>query len=124
MGKLIIEKGDDVRFADHRLISLTDAAINKIQSLVEREPKNVALRVNVAGGGCSGLNYEIEFTSQLEPLDLAIDIGPTYVLISPKSALYIKGTSLDYSNKMIAGGFKFSNPNAKTSCSCGDSFGL
>lgn len=124
MGRLIIEKIESVRLADQRLITVTDAAIKKIEVLVEREPQNVALRVNIAGGGCSGLNYEMEFVSQIDPLDLVVDIGVAYILVNLQSAIYIKGTTLEYSNKMIAGGFKFLNPNAKTSCSCGDSFGL
>lgn len=124
MPKLKIEKGEIAGFADEKLIKVTESARKKIKALIDKEEQNVALRIDVAGGGCNGLHYEMEFDFQVRPRDLVIDINITYLLIDLQSALYLKGTTLDYSNKMIAGGFKFSNPNAKASCSCGDSFSL
>lgn len=110
--------------ADERLINLTEAALKKVLHLLTREETNKYLRVRITGGGCSGLSYDLKLTAISEPLDLSINFEKLQVLVDSKSALYLKGTTLDYSNKMIGGGFKFLNPNAKTSCSCGDSFNV
>ncbi len=110
--------------SDERLIKLTEAAHKKVLQLLSRDNTKNYLRVKVTGGGCSGLSYELKLVEAPEPLDLTVNCKQLQILIDSKSALYLKGTLLDYSNKMIGGGFKFSNPNASTSCSCGDSFNL
>lgn len=110
--------------SDERLIKLTEAAQKKVLNLLAREDNKNYLRVKVTGGGCSGLSYELKLVEAPEALDLTVNCKTLQILIDSKSALYLKGTTLDYSNKMIGGGFKFSNPNAATSCSCGDSFNL
>lgn len=118
------EKNSITRLANDSLIKLTESASNKVKQLLEKEEAGSYLRINISGGGCSGLNYEMEFVNLTDPRDLIVDIGVGFIAVDPKSALYLKGTTLDYSKKMIAGGFKFTNPNAKTSCSCGDSFSI
>lgn len=110
--------------ADQRLITLTETALKKVLHLLTRETTNKYLRIKITGGGCSGLSYELKLVANSEPLDLTVNFQTLQVLVDSKSALYLKGTTLDYSNKMIGGGFKFFNPNAKTSCSCGDSFNV
>lgn len=116
---------DFVRVADERLIKVTDAAVAKIASLLAREADpNAFLRVKVTGGGCSGLAYKLNFTSECRKGDLLIQRDPVRLLIDSKSALYLKGMTLDFSDKLVAGGFKFNNPNAKASCSCGESFAV
>jgi len=85
---------------------------------------DLALRVAITGGGCNGLSYKMRFVAEPKAGDILVRSEGIEVLVDPKSALYLRGTHLDYSDKMIGGGFKFSNPNAKASCSCGESFSL
>ncbi|MEI7603259.1 MAG: iron-sulfur cluster assembly accessory protein, partial [Opitutae bacterium] len=68
--------------------------------------------------------YKLRFVGESKEGDILVNTSGVEVLVDPKSALYLRGTVLDYSDKMIGGGFKFSNPNAKASCSCGESFSL
>jgi len=76
------------------------------------------------GGGCNGLSYKMNFTDDAKQGDILVQTMRSQLLIDPKTALYIKGTSLDYSHNLVGGGFQFNNPNAKASCSCGESFSL
>ena len=94
------------------------------RQLVEREMSGSLLRIKITGGGCNGLSYKMHFTDQVKSGDILVTALESYVIIDPKTALFIKGTSLDYSNKLVGGGFKFDNPNAKSSCSCGESFSI
>ena len=112
------------RVADERLIRLTAPAGLKVRALAAREAPGNYLRVVIAGGGCNGLSYRMRFVGEAKPADILVRSEGVDVLVDPKSALYLRGTQLDYSDKMIGGGFKFSNPNAKASCSCGESFSL
>ena len=112
------------RQADERLIRLTEAAGEKVQALLDRGESGPFLRVRVSGGGCNGLSYKLQFVSETKKGDLLVQSQGVSVLVDTKSALYLKGMVLDYSDAMVAGGFKFSNPNAKASCSCGESFSV
>ena len=103
---------------------LTDSAGVKIAALITREKPGEFLRIAITGGGCNGLSYKLRFAPEPKKGDILIQTANTRVLVDPKTALYLKGTVLDYSNKMVGGGFKFSNPNAKASCSCGESFSV
>lgn len=114
---------EGVRLVDDRLIKVTDEATTKLNALREREQAGDYLRVRVTGGGCSGLAYKLKFVAEPRTGDLMVQ-GGTPILVDTKSALYLKGMTLDYSDKMVAGGFKFHNPNAKASCSCGESFAV
>jgi iron-sulfur cluster assembly protein len=82
------------------------------------------LRIAITGGGCNGLSYKMKFVPAPKRGDILVRTANTQVVVDPKTALYLKGTHLDYSGAMVAGGFKFSNPNAKASCSCGESFSV
>ncbi len=115
---------EGVRRVDERLIRVTEAAARKLAALRQREQAGPYLRVRVTGGGCSGLAYRMKFTDAPAPGDLLVESNGTAVLVDGKSALYLKGMTLDYSDKLVAGGFKFHNPNAKASCSCGESFAV
>jgi iron-sulfur cluster assembly protein len=114
---------EGVRLVDDRLIKVTDPAAAKLKALREREQAGDYLRVRVTGGGCSGLAYKLKFVPVPRAGDLMVQ-GETSILVDTKSALYLKGMTLDYSDKLVAGGFKFHNPNAKASCSCGESFAI
>jgi iron-sulfur cluster assembly protein len=112
------------RVADERLIRLTAPAGGKVRALSTREAQGGFLRVSISGGGCNGLSYKMRFVGEAKSADILVRSEGVEVLVDPKSALSLRGTQLDYSDKMIGGGFKFSNPNAKASCSCGESFSV
>lgn len=115
---------EGVREGDERLIKLTIAAIAKLEQLASREADKPFLRVGISGGGCNGLSYKMLFVKEPRRGDIVVRFGDVAVLVDSRSALYLKGTQLDYSNALISGGFKFSNPNATSSCSCGESFSV
>jgi iron-sulfur cluster assembly protein len=115
---------DGVRLGNENLIQLTAAAGGKVAALIARDQQGEFLRIAITGGGCNGLSYKMKFTPEPKRGDILVRTGGVQVLVDSKSALYLKGTHLDYSGAMIAGGFKFSNPNAKASCSCGESFSV
>jgi iron-sulfur cluster assembly protein len=115
---------EGVRAGNEGLVQLTPAAGEKIRALVAREMQGEFLRVAISGGGCNGLSYKMKFVPDPKRGDIVVQTAGVHVLVDSKSALYLKGTNLDYSSAMIAGGFKFSNPNAKASCSCGESFSV
>ena len=105
-------------------LSLSDAAIKQVQELkkVQNLPETVFLRMGVKGGGCSGMSYLLEFDSEVSPHDREFDIDGVKVVCDKKSYLYLNGTTLDYVQQGLTGGFTFVNPQAKSSCGCGTSF--
>jgi iron-sulfur cluster assembly protein len=115
---------EGVREGNENLIKLTEPAGGKVTALIAREKQGDYLRVAITGGGCNGLSYKLRFTAEARKGDILVRTAGVRVVVDPKTALYLKGTVLDYSNRMVAGGFKFSNPNAKASCSCGESFSV
>lgn len=115
---------EGVREGNENLVRLTEPAGAKVRSLVAREQQGDYLRVAISGGGCNGLSYKLRFAREPRKGDILVRSAGVPVIVDPKTALYLKGTVLDFSNKLIAGGFKFSNPNAKASCSCGESFSV
>jgi iron-sulfur cluster assembly protein len=110
------------RVGDERLVKLTSSAAQKVSSLLTKQgrPKGV-LRVAVVGGGCSGLQYKMDLQDAPANRDILVESGGVRVVVDPKSALYVTGSELDYLDA-LDGGFKVKNPNAATSCSCGESF--
>jgi iron-sulfur cluster assembly protein len=92
--------------------------------LIAREHQGDLLRIAITGGGCNGLSYKLRFAAEAKRGDILVRSADTSVLVDGKTALYLRGTVLDYSSQLIAGGFKFTNPNAKASCSCGESFSV
>ena len=113
-----------VREGGESLVRLTDAAGAKVRALIARENQGEFLRVAITGGGCNGLSYKLKFVQEPRRGDILVRSADVAVLVDPRTALYLKGTVLDYSTQLIAGGFKFTNPNAKASCSCGESFSV
>ena len=111
------------RTGDERLIKLTGDAGKKVTSLLTRQgrPQGV-LRVAVVGGGCSGLQYKMDLQDQPQNRDILVESAGVRVVVDPKSALYVTGSELEYVDALTEGGFKVKNPNAATSCSCGESF--
>ncbi len=113
-----------VREGNETLVRLTEPAGAKVNALIAREQQGDYLRIAITGGGCNGLSYKLRFVAGPRKGDILVRSSGVATLVDPKTALYLKGTLLDYSNKMIGGGFKFTNPNAKASCSCGESFSV
>jgi len=111
------------RLGDERLIKVTSSAAMKVSSLLARQGRaNGVLRVAVVGGGCSGLQYKMDLQDAPAGRDILVETGGIKVVVDPKSALYVTGSELDYVDALQDGGFKVKNPNAATSCSCGESF--
>ena len=115
---------EGVRIGNEMLVRLTAAAGSKLRELASRENGGEMLRIAITGGGCNGLSYRLKFMGDLKRGDILVDSSGVQVAVDSKSALYLKGTELDYSEEFVSGGFKFSNPNAKSSCSCGESFSI
>jgi len=111
------------RTGDERLIKVTGAAAEKVTSLLKKQgrPQGV-LRVAVVGGGCSGLQYKMDLQDGPANRDILVESAGIKVVVDPKSALYVSGSELDYLDALQGGGFKVKNPNAASSCSCGESF--
>jgi iron-sulfur cluster assembly protein len=107
------------------VVEVTNAAADKIKRLLDQDGKlsSHGLRLRVVGGGCSGLQYELSFDDQRAADDACVEAGGIRVLVDPKSAIYLVGTTLDYVDSLQESGFKIQNPNAKSSCGCGQSFG-
>ena len=111
------------RMGDERLIRVTPSAAKKVSTLLARQGRaQGVLRVAVVGGGCSGLQYKMDLQDAPASRDIMVETGGIRVVVDPKSALYVTGSELDYTDALTEGGFKVKNPNAATSCSCGESF--
>jgi iron-sulfur cluster assembly accessory protein len=111
------------KIGNERLVRATENASRKLQSLLEKQGRpNGALRVAVIGGGCSGLQYKMDLIDGPANRDIVVETGGIRVVVDPKSALFVSGSVLDYSDDLQKGGFKVTNPNAVAHCSCGESF--
>lgn len=105
-------------------ITLTEFACKKIGSILK---ENEALLISVQGGGCSGLTYSLQavkITNDIIANNLIIDVFGVTILTDKKSALFLNGMTLDFSEGLMGKGFEFKNPNAKKSCGCGSSFSV
>ena len=120
----LIEFSAGVRQGNERLVRVTLAAAPKLVQLMDREGKGNFLRIRITGGGCNGLSYKMKFVEQGKVGDIGVMSEGIGLLVDSKTSLYLRGTTLEFSDKLVGGGFKFSNPNAKASCSCGESFNL
>lgn len=105
-------------------IQMTDSALKHVLELREKQGRDLCLRVGVKGGGCSGMSYTMDFEdpSNIQDSDEIFEYEGFKVVSDPKSMLYIYGLVLDYTDALIGGGFKFTNPNAAQTCGCGTSF--
>jgi len=108
-----------------QLVIITEKAQHQVVRIFETESANpdYGLRLGVVGGGCSGLSYKMEFSPKKEDDRVIIHLGIKF-LIDPKSAIYLKGITLDYKDGLDGKGFVFHNPNAKNTCGCGESFSV
>ena len=105
-------------------ISLTDSAATHVKSYLEKRGKGVGVRLGVKTTGCSGMAYTIEFADQVDNEDQVFEDKGVKVIVDPKSMVYLSGTELDFTREGLNEGFKFTNPNEKERCGCGESFSV
>jgi len=111
------------KIGNEKLVRITESAARKLTSLLTRQGRpEGALRIAVIGGGCSGLQYKMDLVDGPVNRDILVPSQNVNVVIDPKSALFVSGSVLDYSDDLQKGGFKVTNPNAVAHCSCGESF--
>ena len=112
-----------IKIGNEKLVKVTEKASAKLTSLLTRQGRpQGALRVAVIGGGCSGLQYKMDLVDGPANRDIMVTSAGVKVVIDPKSALFVSGSLLDFSDDLQKGGFKVTNPNAVAHCSCGESF--
>ena len=101
----------------------TENAASKVRQLIEEEGNSeLKLRVFVTGGGCSGFQYGMAFENQMEEGDMVFESRGVRVYVDQASAMYLEGATVDYVDSLMGGGFRIENPNAVSTCSCGQSF--
>ena len=111
------------KIGTEKLVKVTEPASKKLRSLLDRQGRpGGALRVAVIGGGCSGLQYKMDLVDGPANRDIMVESASVRVVVDPKSALFVSGSLLDFSDDLQKGGFKVTNPNAVAHCSCGESF--
>jgi iron-sulfur cluster assembly accessory protein len=111
------------KIGNEKLVRVTEDASRKLTSLLTKQGRpQGALRVAVIGGGCSGLQYKMDLVDGPANRDILVNSLSVNVVVDPKSALFVSGSVLDYSDDLQKGGFKVTNPNAVAHCSCGESF--
>jgi iron-sulfur cluster assembly protein len=105
------------------MVQLTEGAVIKVNEILStQEPKPAGLRISVVGGGCSGFSYSMAFENSPGFLDKTYNFGELKVFIDQASLLYLDGAEVDYVESLEGSGFKFNNPNVKSTCGCGSSF--
>ena len=105
------------------MLTLTENALCKVKEILEAQPENYAgLRVKIEGGGCSGFQYRMGFEKQANSGDEVIDMNGVQVFVDKGSSIYLDGTEIDFVEALTGSGFKFNNPNVKSTCGCGESF--
>lgn len=110
---------------DENLVFLTSGASSKVLEIRKDEEIEdaMALRLRVVGGGCSGFSYDLYFDERT-PLDREYTIEGVAVVVDEMSLMYLVGTTIDYVESLAGAGFKFENPNVKSTCGCGSSFAV
>jgi len=108
-----------------KTVTLTDFAVVKVREMIEAEAESepdLALRVAVRPGGCSGFSYEMYFDSQIDDDDFVDVFDGVKVVVDPQSAEMVKGSTLDFKEGLMETGFSINNPNVERTCGCGNSF--
>ena len=105
-------------------ITLTETAANRVRTFLENRGKGIGLRLGVKTSGCSGLAYVLEFVDVLNEDDQIFEQHGVKVIVDTKSLVYLDGTQLDFVKEGLNEGFKFTNPNVKDECGCGESFNV
>jgi len=106
-------------------LQLTPKAVEKVKEiLAQQTPHPMGLRVAVVGGGCSGFSYQMNFENQTNGIDKTYEFDGLKVFVDQASLMYLTGTRIDFVESLEGSGFKFENPNVKTTCGCGSSFSV
>ena len=103
-------------------INLTEVAADRVKSFLHSRGKGIGLRIGIKTTGCSGMAYVLEFVDEIDDDDEVFESQGVKLIIDPKSLVYLDGTEVDFSKEGLNEGFKFTNPNAKDECGCGESF--
>lgn len=105
------------------MVTLTSVAVDKVKEIMnQQEPKPAGLRVAVVGGGCSGFQYHMAFENAANGVDQTFDFDGLKVFVDQMSLMYLNGIQIDYVETLEGAGFKFNNPNVRSTCGCGSSF--
>ncbi len=107
-----------------KIIELTEKAVNKMTGLLAERPDGAGIRLGVVGGGCAGLQYQMDPCDEAAADDISTEVSGVRFYLNPMVIPYLKGITIDFSDELIDGGFKFINPNANSTCGCGTSFGV
>ena len=105
-------------------VTLTESAARHVSNFIAKRGKGIGLRLGVRTSGCSGLAYKLEYADAVNPEDVLFESNGVKVVVDPKSLPYIDGTLLDFAREGLNEGFKFTNPNIKDECGCGESFNV
>jgi iron-sulfur cluster assembly protein len=117
------QPANGIKIGNEKLIKVTETAARRLSSLLEKQGRpQGALRLAVIGGGCSGLQYKMDLVEGPAARDILVQSYNVRIVVDPKSALFVSGSVLDFSDDLQKGGFKVTNPNAVAHCSCGESF--
>jgi iron-sulfur cluster insertion protein len=119
-------QNDDAPLTEDRLINITTLAASKVNEIRSAEgiEAEMALRLRVVGGGCAGFSYDLYFDTPVEGIDRQVEINGVKVVVDDMSLMYLIGTEIDYVEGLQGAGFKFNNPNVKSTCGCGSSFAV
>ena len=105
------------------MVNMTDRAVGKVKEILSaQEPQPAGLRIAVVGGGCSGFSYSMAFENAPNMLDKTYSYEGLKIFVDQASMLYLDGAEVDYVESLEGAGFKFNNPNVKSTCGCGSSF--
>ena len=105
-------------------VTLTESAAERVKTFLEKRGKGIGLRLGIKTSGCSGLSYMLEFVDTLNEDDQVFEQHGVKVIVDTKSLVYLDGTQLDFAKEGLNEGFKFTNPNVKDECGCGESFNV
>ena len=112
-----------IEYAEEAFLTVTPLAAQAVKKMLEeKELTDHGLRVFVAGGGCSGMQYGMQFEGNPQPLDKVVEVDGIKFIVDPTSLQYISGATIDYVDNLMGGGFRIDNPQAVSSCGCGTSF--
>ncbi|EIJ67767.1 iron-sulfur cluster assembly protein IscA [Pasteurella bettyae CCUG 2042] len=115
---------EENHFSSSTSVSMTENAAKHVKKCLESRGKGIGLRLGIKTSGCSGLAYVLEFVDELNADDNVFEQYGVKVIIDTKSLVYLNGTQLDFVKEGLNEGFKFSNPNVKDQCGCGESFNV